>query len=554
MRDDLERLKHLLLAQERAELQRLDQKLDATLQTLPQQLPDIIKAAQHDARLARALEKPMADGLERVAKLKREVLVSLLFPLIGPIIRRSIAESIAGLLKDLNRALDHSFSPNGLRWRWEALRSGVPFSQVVLKHTLRYRVEHLLLVRNAGGLLLARASNQDAQIADSDAVAAMLSALQDFAHDAINARPDDALARVGFGELTLHILRGPAAQLIVAVRGELSADALESLSQLLEDTHARLVDDAVLDDAQAFPALQKDCEEDLSDWLFKRGQASSSADEQAKDKKPWLAAAIVVSLLLALLAWMGSKAWMQSRAQRLETALNRAPGYFVQVMVRDGRFVISGARDPEAKPLGALATSLGFRDSELQSELQPYLALDPELWVPRLQRMVDLPKSVQVQRDAQGLKLLGSVNLSERRALRAALAGLPYLPVDLSALKVQDSITERELRELQRAAQQLRLRHAQGGLDPSSAVDLERMIELLRGISIRAERQVRITLASEQSSLDGLSAAQDAQAMDAVVKALQAALPELKIVRAAPRLGAQDRPAQIAISEIRITE
>lgn len=544
---EFERLTQLLLSDDRLALKKLDQKLDRSIEALPEQLPDIIRAASSDDRLARAFEKPMADSLERVAQQRKEVLVSVLFPLIGPLIRRSISESISLLLRDLNRALDHSFSPTGLRWRFEALRSGVPFSSVVLKHTLRYRVEHLLLVRNEGGMLIARASNKDAQMADSDAVAAMLSALQDFARDAVNAGKDDALSTINFGELTLNILRGPLAHLAIAVRGELSPDSMESLTSLVEQAHGGL-DDQLFDDQPRFEVLQNEQNEQLSDWIFKRGQLSSSAEEQVKQKKPWIALLLTAAVIAAIFGWIGLQIWHGQRAQHLQERLNHLPGYFVQVKFQKGLYVVSGARDPESAPLQQAATELGFADRSVRSELQPYLALDPGLWIPRLRRMVDLPANVTIAKDATGLTLSGTVNLSERRALRSALAGLPYLPVDLSKLVVQDSIAARERIDLHRNLQALRVQFDDQVPSADGELALEKMQESLKQLMVRAEGAVSLVL------VEVLPVAQieEATAPRAALIAakLKAQLPGLQI-NVAVRVSDKQEPGYVAISQLR---
>jgi len=323
---EFDRLKDLLLADERAERQKQAQafteKLAASFADLPQELPDLLRRAQHDDRLARALEKPLAQGLERIARTQKVLLISVLFPLIGPIIRRSIAETMSQLMRDMNRAVEHSISPTGLRWRWEALCTGVPFTQVVLKHTLRYRVEHLLLVNNDGGLLLAHVANVDAELADSDAVAGMLSALQDFARDAVFARQDEVLKSVEVGGMTLKILRGPLMHLAVAVRGELSEPVQQSLSVLVETLH----NEGDSADLEAHKAQYRDI---IADWMLENGQESSEAIDDAranKHTKPVLLKAVVALLTILLLYWSALALWHRYQAHRFESALSDVPG------------------------------------------------------------------------------------------------------------------------------------------------------------------------------------------------------------------------------------
>jgi len=546
--NEFERLTALLVAEERLALAKLDQKLDASMEALPELLPGIIRAAHSDARLALALEKPMTDSLERVAQQRKEVLVSVLFPLIGPLIRRSISETISLLMRDLNRALDHSFSPTGLSWRIEALRSGVPFSQVVLKHTLRYRVEHLMLVQNEGGLLIARASNKDAQMADSDAVAAMLSALQDFARDAVNARQDDALASVNFGELTLSIVRGPLAHLAIAVRGELSTESMESLSSLVEEAHGEL-DENLFDDPVRFEPFQNVQNEELTDWLLKRGQQSSKIEDQARQEKPWIAISLTIAAFAGLFGWLSYQFWGSQRAQQLQTGLNDVPGYFAQVKFQQGFYVVSGVRDPESKPLIDAASAFGFTSQSLRSELKPYLALDTSLWIPRLQRMAALPKSVVISRTQAGLALSGTVNLPERKALRAALAGLPYLSVDLSELVLQDATAAKALRELHRSLQRLHVVFENDSPSAESARVIEEMIEFLRQMMALTEGDVALVLVDRISTTpanEGIS-----RRSQWVAAQLKAQLPGLNIQLAQTRVVGEQEMSYVAISKLR---
>ena len=59
------------------------------------------------------------------------------------------------------------------------------FAEVVLKHTLVYRVEHVFLIHRHTGLLIAHAASQDATSQDPQLVSSMLSAIQDFVRDSV---------------------------------------------------------------------------------------------------------------------------------------------------------------------------------------------------------------------------------------------------------------------------------------------------------------------------------------------------------------------------------
>ena len=436
---DFDRLKDLLLAEERStresQTKALQERIEASFNDLPSALPELLRRAQTDDRLARALEKPLSQGLERLARTQKTLLISVLFPLIGPIIRRSIAETLSQLVRDMNRAVEHSVSPTGLRWRWEAFKTGVPFAQVVLKHTLRYRIEHLLLVNNDGGLLLAHVANDNAQLADSDAVAAMLSALQDFARDAVLARADEGLSSVDVGGMSLKILRGPLMHLAVAVRGEMSETAHRRLEVLVETVHSDQEQAAQLE------ANKEEFRELLVDWLFKYGQEGSQASDDAAEKptqRSWIGRFTAAAVLIAALYGVGLWAWHSYQVRRLEAVLASVPGILANVQYQSGKFHIRGSRDPMADDIAQLAKSVEIAEQRLDlSALAPYLSLEPQLWERRLRSQ--LPDSIVLRSTANKLVLSGEIGGEALTALHSAIEPWKTLIVfDLSGVRVND--------------------------------------------------------------------------------------------------------------------
>ena len=57
-------------------------------------------------------------------------------------------------MQSFNHALEHSMSWRGLKWRMEAWRTGRSFAEVVLCHTLVFRVEQVFLIHQPTGLLI----------------------------------------------------------------------------------------------------------------------------------------------------------------------------------------------------------------------------------------------------------------------------------------------------------------------------------------------------------------------------------------------------------------
>ena len=143
----------------------------------------VLVSTSSDDRLARALRPTIEQSLEESTRRNPGMLADAIFPVIGPVIRKSINETFDGLVQSLQTTLEHSMSAQGWKWRFEAWRSGKSFAEVVLSHTLIYQVEAVFLIHKGTGILLKHAMAKEGVVKDEDMVSGMLSAIQDFVGD-----------------------------------------------------------------------------------------------------------------------------------------------------------------------------------------------------------------------------------------------------------------------------------------------------------------------------------------------------------------------------------
>ena len=112
------------------------------------------------------------------------------------------------LLQSLNQSLEHTFSWRGLKWRFEALRTGKKFRRGGDAAQPLYRVEQVFLIHRETSLALLHVAADPALSRDSDMVAGMLSAIQDFARDSFQTGDDSTLEEFRIGELQVWIASG----------------------------------------------------------------------------------------------------------------------------------------------------------------------------------------------------------------------------------------------------------------------------------------------------------------------------------------------------------
>src|SRR5580692_12805853 len=155
-----EELRHLIIAPEQEELADIQERLDDRARRT-QDVSSVVAEAiimrrdqRGDPSLAQALAPTVEETLRESVRHDPHPLADALFPVMGPAIRKSISEALRGMLESFNQALEHSISARGIKWRIEALRTGKPFAEIVLMHSLLFRVEQVFLFHRQTGLVL----------------------------------------------------------------------------------------------------------------------------------------------------------------------------------------------------------------------------------------------------------------------------------------------------------------------------------------------------------------------------------------------------------------
>ena len=156
--EEFEELRRLLLSREREQLRELSDRIsdkERRSQDIASVLPEAVKMSrERGEELTRALQPAVEGSFKESIDQRPQLFVDALHPIIGPIVRRSIAETLRRLLQSLNQTLEHTFSWRGLKWRFEALRTGKSFAEVVMLRSLVYRVEQLFLIHRETSLAL----------------------------------------------------------------------------------------------------------------------------------------------------------------------------------------------------------------------------------------------------------------------------------------------------------------------------------------------------------------------------------------------------------------
>lgn len=488
----LDEMRSLLVGREMEVLDRLREVIEDPEQlsvAVGRVLPTAV--ALSDERLGQVLAPAMEKAAASSIRNDPRKLVDILYPVIVPAIRKAVGDTIDNTFQSLNESLRQSLTWRGLRWRFEAWRTGKPFAEVVLNHTLVYQVEHVFLIHSHSGLLISHVAAEDAASQDPQLVSSMLTAIQDFVRDSFQGSDKQAVDTLRLGDLRLWCEAGPLAMLVAVIRG----NPPEDLRSKLRDVLARIHDERrqTLETFDGDTSGLPDIEAHLADCAALRQEGRRVIQRGF----PWYVFALVF-LLLALAGGLGLWRWdvalkreqeqariaaaqaqeqariafeqarvLADEAERRAAELQRwsdyldrlraEPGIVITEAAVHGKFVVAGLRDPLAADPAAILRESGVDPERVISRWQPYQALDAVFVLKRLQASLQPPPSVTLWIAGDRILAVGSATpiwLSRARtAARMMPAGGPQF--DFSQV---ENLAEAVLGNLRRAIEAREIR------------------------------------------------------------------------------------------------
>jgi OOP family OmpA-OmpF porin len=333
------------------------------------------------------------------------------------------------MIQSFNQVLEHSVSARGLQWRWEAYRTGRPFAEVVLLHTLLYRVEQVFLFYRNNGLLLHHVLATTATAYEPEAVAGMVTAIQDFVRDAFQVDTEETLETFQVGALTVWVEQGPQALLAAVIRGNPPYDIRPAFQDALAEIHLQHSD--ALEAFDGDPAPFAACEAVLNTCLMSQTVEETEAvlpsDERKRKSSPWfwgLCALIIAGLGVGI----GSRWIEQQRWNRYVQQLQGVPGLVVTRAETHWRsYSIAGLRDPLAADPERLLNLSKVPTGKVDSRWEPYQALHPAFILARARRVLQPPDTVALRFQNGQLTAVGSAPrdwIMRARQLAPVIAGV----------------------------------------------------------------------------------------------------------------------------------
>ncbi|MFC3122301.1 OmpA family protein [Agaribacter flavus] len=318
-KEDLDKLRELLLStplnEQRAEIQRNARQMVS--EVVAEAINDREKL---DKSVSQVLMPVVERSIQQSFKQQRKEIVDYVFPLVGELARKYIASSLREFIDKTNELIEHSLSPKGLKWRYEAWRSGMSFAKYIIAKTHIFKIHQVLLIHKETGILLNSVSAEGVADDNSVLVSSMLTAINDFVADSFSdhlSNEEQTLSEIKTKEFSLYLKQGPSALIVVSVTGLLSPAAKHQLQTTLEHIHKLHADKLTSfdGDTQAFS--------DTDSALFSCLMSEQKRAE--KEKSTWLASTAIAGVAL-LVGWWGFLYWQTASAstqlQQMLTGVN----------------------------------------------------------------------------------------------------------------------------------------------------------------------------------------------------------------------------------------
>jgi OOP family OmpA-OmpF porin len=444
---------------------------------------------EDEAALAEALAPTIQATLRESVRTNPHVLADALFPVMGPAIRKSITETLRSMIESFNEALEHSLSWRGVQWRVEALRTGKPFAEIVLMHSLLFRVEQVLLIHRETGLVLNHVTAPAVLSQDPAMVAGMLSAIQQFVRDSFSSPRQESLDSMTVGGLEVWIEEGPHAVLAAVIRGHAPADYRVALKETLEAIER--------DFGSALDQFQGDAAPFLAADGRLQNLLVTHYREKREARKPRMAIAAGALLLLLAAGWIGYVTYEVHKWSEFARSLGQHPGIVVTSYERSGgRWRVHGFRDPLADDPSVDLAQRGMKPGDADLDLVPFYSLDDSMVAKRARKILSPPPGVELAEHGGNLAVSGTapslwiVELQERAPM---IPGVSFVDdsqlrnaeiVSLQAIVLTFPVGRADLDSDQRAA----MAHAEDDL------------RAIRDYAVRTNRQATVSIIGHTDS------------------------------------------------------
>ena len=420
-------------------------------------LPDSIRmSANKDDRLSNNLGPVIQTGIQSYIKKNPKRFSALISSVVGPAIRASVINTVRDYIISVDRVLQQRFSLTSVKWRIEAWRSGQSLTDVILYHTIYYRVEHLLIIKKDDGILLCNVSAPGISNRGPDVISGMLNVIRDLINDSFGVNDQDSLGEINLGNLTIRMFDSENVILVAAIRGTVSGSIAKSLQDAI-DIFAFDYEDALLEfngEVNTFKSFEPELESCL--------KVKFKENESTKRKSFFKWYILLFLLITGLIYWSISNYLDKSEWEKLLQDFDNTPGVVVvENTWSKGNYQIQALRDPlSVDPYIIIDKQSRLKDKSIEFKSSPYISVDRPIVIKRIKDRIQIPKTVSMSLDSFGtLTLRGAAS---KKWVESNLQFIKIVPgvnnVDLNKLKMLEDIKISEFEQILRTVSETQIK------------------------------------------------------------------------------------------------
>ncbi len=266
-------------------------------------LGDMIGRTIRDSRdeMAEALGPVMGEAIRVQIRDSRKDMVEALYPVIGETVQKAIGEFAREFQRNIDARLKVAFGPQGILRTSMARLRGVSPSQLALRDSLPFSIKEIFLIQHGSGLLLAHSHHSSAEVADSDLISAMLTAIRDFVRDSFgNGGKEEELDEVQYGDQRIIIQSGRAAYLAVVTTGVEPEGFRAHLRTFVSELHVK--HEKVLRQFNGDPTMLPNLQPKIARLVAETTGGETLQRPMSRGTKAGIFLGIILAILLIVLA------------------------------------------------------------------------------------------------------------------------------------------------------------------------------------------------------------------------------------------------------------
>jgi predicted regulator of Ras-like GTPase activity (Roadblock/LC7/MglB family) len=224
----LERLREILLKEDREELERLRNSIEDPEQLSEKVMPFIEQRIDFlKNNFPKEFKIAVTDLVDKRLKASQSELLDTIYPVLGQMIKKYIAHQFQQLKDSIDKTVKESLDTKKIWWKIKASIFGIRESEMILNELNRATIEEVSLIQHHSGLLIGNASLNPT--VDKEVIAGMLTAIKSFAEDAFH-RDNEELEMIQYGSYKIMLFNFHTYYAAVALSGSVSNEDREKLN------------------------------------------------------------------------------------------------------------------------------------------------------------------------------------------------------------------------------------------------------------------------------------------------------------------------------------